>query len=599
MSTLKAYISNLIDFKNHFFSYFYKIFQKIWNHVFYNTYKVVLEKLFAYLQNVENNFFNILEEEQDTEKHDLLKQNKLPSFASILEILGSRQKNKFYPANPSLWVIFVSCFLGVIVILFVSILHSQSIISIVYKQFFVAVIGFVLCLTFWVSLFYKEKIYGYHTDLIRKNIMLGFWIFLFTEGLCFMSLFWTFFHSFLSASTHIGQYTPGGGIINYFIDESIVMHPFWDTFYFIETSPKLHNYYNLPRSKYTFDHILSIKFHFNLYDKGQIINPKGYPGLNTALLILSACTITASHAKLKNGRYLFSLYFLSITILIGIIFLCVQFMEIKNCTLQYNDGIYACSFYSLTGLHGIHVILGVFALILCLVNIIKGNYTRKRHDTFYCAVVYWHFVDIVWILVFLLIYCWPSWLYYSESIKYSYLGYRECCLNISTSVLEEGLLNKIIDFEYLTIGGIINTYIMMISSMENLKDNQVNIDKIFEKLEVSVFTLYLHTEFYNLRSFINYAEAKNDQDLYVFLINLLHTVAFDFMCQWLIADFTTWKGKVKFFILFILYNVNIDWAFSFAGKYTPYFLTSEFKNWWGDLLYTRKPRWMISRKNYD
>jgi len=397
--------------------------------------------------------------EPESEKNLIFKQNKFPTFASIIQALGTRQKNKFYPANPSLWVVFISCFLGILIIIFVSILHSQDFVTVVYKQFGISIIGFILCLIFWVSLFYKEKVYGYHTDLIRNNITLSFWVFLFTEGLCFMSLFWTFFHSLLAASTHIGQFAPGDGIVNYYFDENVVMHPYWSTFIYTDISnAEVHNFSDDIVDKYTYDHTLAVKFHFNLFDCGQLIDPYGYPALNTALLLISATILNAGHTKLKIGKYLKSFLYLALTLLFGLVFMCVQFLEIKNCTLQYNDGIYACSFYSLTGLHGIHVILGVFALFLCFINFIKGNYTRKRHDTFWCAVAYWHFVDVVWVLVYLLIYCWPSCLYFSDDIRYSYLGYKDYCFNINTEVFEEKFFEKIVNNDFKLISEIISFY---------------------------------------------------------------------------------------------------------------------------------------------
>ena len=408
--------------------------------------------------------------EPESEKDLIFKQNKFPTFSSIIEVLGTRQKNKFYPANPSLWVVFVSCFMGILIIIFVSILHSQDFITVVYKQFGVAIVGSILCITFWVSLFYKEKVYGYHTDLIRNNITLSFWIFLFTEGLCFMSLFWTFFHSLLAASAHIGQFAPGEGIVNYYLDEDVVMHPYWSVFLFTDmTDVKVHNFPDDITNKYTYDHTLAVRFHFNLFDCGQLIDPYGYPALNTALLLISATVLNSGHAKLKMGKYLKSFFFLALTLLLGVIFLCVQFLEIKGCTLQYNDGIYACSFYSLTGLHGIHVILGVFALFLCFINFIKGNYTRKRHDTFWCAVAYWHFVDVVWVLVYLLIYCWPSCLYFSDGVRYSYLGYKDYCFNINTKVFEKSLFEKIVNDDIALSFEIINHYVSHNSTYNEYK----------------------------------------------------------------------------------------------------------------------------------
>jgi len=890
--------------------------------------------------------------EPESEKNLIFKQNKFPTFASILEVLGTRQKNKFYPANPSLWVVFISCFMGILIIIFVSILHSQDFITVVYKQFGVAIVGSILCITFWVSLFYKEKVYGYHTDIIRKNITLSFWIFLFTEGLCFMSLFWTFFHSLLAASSHIGQFAPGEGVVNYYLNEDLIMHPYWSVFLYTDmTDAKVHNFPDDITNRYTYDHTLVVRFHFNLFDFGQLIDPYGYPALNTALLLISATVLTSGHAKLKMGKYLKSFIFLALTLLLGIVFLCVQFLEIKGSTLQYNDGIYACSFYSLTGLHGIHVILGVFALFLCFINFIKGNYTRKRHDTFWCAVAYWHFVDVVWVLVYLLIYCWPSCLYFSDGVRYSYLGYKDYCFNINTKVFEKSLFEKIVNDDISLSFEIVNFYLSnpihadyisaqkifktlikchvkageqlikhsengnylvqpdviirypkldkqffekheyngfgfffqpefskedlrktlyykhyynKINNLESIKkgyyngvgsfyfqnrmkllsqdtiiipemislvkdslekkylsnnnnellnkaehsnvnfklgDNFVDgLNLYYEKyfsseeekkkflddkiknaswgknfnLNVSEFVHKLHHpdiedrknsnlaiapiepasktlsevaeretrkksaiellaindyalkkkikegryvyspyesslalwakenviarpcpsepyielkvkqdyyrywpsvacfytdvvsalsnlsgkeksliyiskdwidfdentiidiilmyndpyfeliqeelekrekrlkevinlkknkidihltyfELYRTRKYMNYSELKNDKHLYAVFLNVLHPLAFDYLDRWAVSDFRTWRGKIKFPILFILYYININWAFTFAARFTPYFLTSDYKFMWGDLLYTRKPKWALKK----
>ena len=632
------------------------------------SFKQFFTKILSYIYNKFKAKLDIIEckiktkLEPECDKNLVIKQNKFPNFASIIEVLGTRQKNKFYPANPSLWVVFLSCFIGLSVILFVSILHSQEFISAVYKQFFVALVGVIIALVFWISLFYKEKMYGYHSDIIRRNIMLGFWVFLFTEGLCFMSLFWTFFHAMLAASTHIGQFNPGEGVVNYYLSEGMIMHPCWALFFFLEYPETRITNIMTEKSKYSFDHTFCVMFHFNLYDKGQLIDPYGYPLLNTVLLLTSAAVLNSSHVKLKLSRYLHSLVFLFITIFIGFIFLFVQFLEIRNCTLQYNDGIYACTFYSLTGLHGIHVILGVFALIMCFVNFIKGNYTRLRHDTFWCSVAYWHFVDIVWVLVYLLIYCWPSCFYFADYMQYTYIGEKEHCFYFSTSVFEENIYKKNLMLNIDLTGEFVSLYsefikqkiainyanfeksvdfcinLMTYSYCEKMANDNIEVsvsevhealinallsgkidsvfldiysavasnlsDSFFEKcditdikrfsvLEHKVTLLYYYNELYNLRTYINYEEITRDKHLYAVSLNIFHTMAFDYLLDWAINDFKTWKGKIKFTMLFILYHLNINWAFTFASRYTPYFMNSTFEWMWGDLLYTRKPKWAI------
>jgi len=549
--------------------------------------------------------------EPQSEKNLIIKQNMFPNFASIVEVLGTRQKNKFYPANPSLWIVFVSCFMGILIILFVSILHSQEFISGLYKQFFVAILGCVLALTFWISLFYKEKMYGYHTDIIKKNIMLSFWVFLFTEGLCFMSLFWTFFHAMLAASTHIGQYCPGEGIVNYYLSEAIIMHPCWSLFFLSEFPETKVINIRTDSSKHAFDSLLCIKLNFNLYDKGQLINPYGYPLLNTLLLLASAAILNASHVKLKLSKYLFSFMLLILTIAVGFVFLFVQFLEIRNCTLQYNDGIYACTFYSLTGLHGIHVILGVFALIMCLVNFTKGNYTKLKHDTYWCSIAYWHFVDIVWVLVYLLIYCWPSCFYYAEYIKYSYLGQRHYCLNINVPIFEKNFIKEVITLnadltiDFLSIYSearkkkIIyfeipaKNFAQVITLKFILSNDLMYMTKQAEYLKHKISIFYIYNELYNAKAYLNYEEMTKDKHFYAISLNILHTITFDYLSEWAKLDLLTWRGKIKFPVLYFLYYININWAFVFASKFTPYLVNNDFKCMWGDLLYTKKPKWVI------
>lgn len=576
-----------------------------------NTLKEFLTRIIGYLLAKVKDEYNKVEHkiqtklEPECDKNRIMKQSMFPTFASILEVLGTRQKNKFYPANPSLWVVFVSCFTGILIILFVSILHSQEFISGLYKQFFVAILGCVLALTFWISLFYKEKMYGYHTDIIKKNIMLSFWVFLFTEGLCFMSLFWTFFHAMLAASTHIGQYCPGEGVVNYYLSEAVVMHPCWGLFFLSEFSETKVINVRTNSSKYAFDNLLCVKLNFNLYDKGQLINPYGYPLLNTLLLLASAAILNASHVKLKLSKYLFSFILLILTVTVGFVFLFVQFLEIRNCTLQYNDGIYACTFYSLTGLHGIHVILGVFALIMCLINFVKGNYTKLRHDTYWCSIAYWHFVDIVWVLVYLLIYCWPSCFYYAEYIKYYYLGQRHYCFNINVSIFEKSFIKEVLSLNANLTFDFVLMYSDYIKKRKNhqewiwffsiplLADDFIYFSDSAINLKRKISIFYIYNELYATKDYLNYEEMAKDKHLYAISLNILHTMTFDYLLQWAELDLLTWRGKIKFPILYFLCYINMNWAFTFASKFTPYLINNDFKHLWGDLLYTRKPKWVI------
>jgi cytochrome c oxidase subunit 3 len=130
----------------------------------------------------------------------------------------------------------------------------------------------------------------------------------------------------------------------------------------------------------------AVYIHFNIFDKGRLINPYGVPLFNTFILLSSAASLNAAHKAVRKENMTRTSVFLFITIFLGLFFVGVQFYEYKNCNFSFNDGIYACAFLSLTGLHGFHVILGVMALIFCLYNFMKKNYTAKYHQSFEFAI---------------------------------------------------------------------------------------------------------------------------------------------------------------------------------------------------------------------
>lgn len=269
--------------------------------------------------------------------------------------------------------------------------------------------------------FYRKK-KGNHIVEIRRNIQLGFYLFLFTEILCFISLFWVFFHSFLAASIHIGIYNPGEGIANLYINETVKVNKNWNVHYFKSIGTP--SYFRISTIYTLMDRELykskDIKVHINFYDRGQLINPYKLPLLNTVILLTSAASLNLSHVSVRTSKFLSSFFWLFVTILLGLLFVSVQFKEYKNCSFQYNDGIFAACFFSLTGLHGIHVIIGITALAICGINLLFQNYSPNSHQSYAYSILYWHFVDIVWIIVYFTIYLWPASYFFVDEIYTTY-----------------------------------------------------------------------------------------------------------------------------------------------------------------------------------
>lgn len=137
----------------------------------------------------------------------------------------------------------------------------------------------------------------------------------------------------------------------------------------------------------------------------------GLPAINTALLLASGFTLTiAHHALLKNKRKQL-VGFLAATIALGSIFLGCQILEYSHAmsahgaNLTLASGIYGSLFYFLTGFHGFHVLLGTIMLIVMLGRSMKGHFTPEQHFAFEAAAWYWHFVDVVWLILFVFVYC--------------------------------------------------------------------------------------------------------------------------------------------------------------------------------------------------
>jgi len=146
----------------------------------------------------------------------------------------------------------------------------------------------------------------------------------------------------------------------------------------------------------------------NIPSPTGVINPMGLPLINTALLLSSGVTLTIAHWALrKNARGLLVL-FLGLTLLLGWTFMGIQGYEYvhayKHLGLTLGSGVYGSTFFMLTGFHGFHVMMGSIILLAVLVRCIKGHFTPERHFAFEAAAWYWHFVDVVWLGLFILVY---------------------------------------------------------------------------------------------------------------------------------------------------------------------------------------------------
>ena len=140
----------------------------------------------------------------------------------------------------------------------------------------------------------------------------------------------------------------------------------------------------------------------------DIINPWGLPLLNTVLLVSSSVTLTLAHHALNKGQRGALKAWLGLTVVLGIAFLGFQAEEYihayKELGLTLGSGVYGATFFMLTGFHGAHVTIGTLILLVMLVRIVRGHFNAEHQFGFQAASWYWHFVDAVWVALFLFVY---------------------------------------------------------------------------------------------------------------------------------------------------------------------------------------------------
>lgn len=204
----------------------------------------------------------------------------------------------------------------------------------------------------WRDICREGTFQGKHTLLVTKGLRWGIILFIVSEIFFFISFFWAFFHRRLSPNIEIGIIWP-----------PIRIAPF---------------------------------------------NPFQIPLLNTIILISSGISVTwAHHAIIENNNSQITQR-LFITIILGIYFTILQAYEYIEAPFTIADRIYGSTFFMATGFHGIHVIIGTLFLFICLIRHINNHFSRNHHFGFEAAAWYWHFVDVVWLFLYISIYWWGN-----------------------------------------------------------------------------------------------------------------------------------------------------------------------------------------------
>jgi cytochrome c oxidase subunit 3 len=221
--------------------------------------------------------------------------------------------------------------------------------------FALAVVGVLVTMYNWWSNTIREAHTGYHTPVVQLHLRYGMILFIASEVMFFLAWFWAFFDSaiFPSAVDAVGGVWPPKGT--------------------------------------------------------EVLDPWGFPLLNTMILLCSGTTVTWAHHSLIHGDRDGLKLGLWLTILLGLTFTSVQAYEYAHAPFAFKGSIYGSTFFMATGFHGFHVIVGTIFLTVCLIRSYKGDFTPRQHFGFEAAAWYWHFVDVVWLFLFVSIYVWGGW----------------------------------------------------------------------------------------------------------------------------------------------------------------------------------------------
>lgn len=219
------------------------------------------------------------------------------------------------------------------------------------------IVGLVVTLLtmyqWWRDVAREGAFQGLHTRVVILGLRWGIILFIVSEVLFFVSFFWAFFHRRLAPSIELGLQWPPVGISSF--------------------------------------------------------NPLQIPLLNTAVLLASGVTVTWAHHALMESNYKQGVQGLFFTVLLGVYFSILQGYEYIEAPFCIADSVYGSRFFMATGFHGLHVLIGTTFLLVCLIRLITNQFSMGHHFGFEAAAWYWHFVDVVWLFLYLSIYWWGSY----------------------------------------------------------------------------------------------------------------------------------------------------------------------------------------------
>lgn len=202
----------------------------------------------------------------------------------------------------------------------------------------------------WRDVIREGTLEGQHTVIVQLGLRFGRVLFIISEVRFFLAFFWAFFWAAVAPTPDIGAVWPPKGI--------------------------------------------------------EVLEAWEVPFLNTLILLSSGASVTWAHHAIVAGRRDQAIQALVVTVALAVVFTALQGFEYSTSSFTISDSVFGATFFRATGFHGLHVIIGTCFLTVCLVRLIGYHFTTTHHFGFEAAAWYWHFVDVVWLFLFVSIYWW-------------------------------------------------------------------------------------------------------------------------------------------------------------------------------------------------
>lgn len=284
-------------------------------------------------------------------------------MADFIEYTTTGKPHPYHIVKPSIWPLLSAFAGGLFAVGMVMFMHDVHLFAdaqngvagfkVGYSGIILGVLAILgVMFGWWREIIIESVVEKAHTPIALVGMRYGMMLFILSEVMFFVAFFWAYFSAAFFPNEHIGYVWPPADI--------------------------------------------------------HTIPPFELPFLMTMILLLSGCTVTWAHHAILEGKNKDMVLALGLSVFLGLFFMCFQVYEYVHAHFGFTDGIYASTFYMATGFHGFHVFVGTVFLFVCWVRAKKEHFTAKGHFGFEAAAWYWHFVDVVWLFLFVAIYWWGT-----------------------------------------------------------------------------------------------------------------------------------------------------------------------------------------------